>query len=122
MGEGYEGEEKGHVPVQANQPSDEVCGTKKETLRLVSKKGNAQGGDSNRKVVKKRMTKIHTKWDRFECIQWVADAHARRVPNFVKATTKLRTKKQIVKKFGIGVAFKKLENGKAKMIAKGVME
>jgi hypothetical protein len=41
---------------------------------------------------------------------WAADRRARRVPNFVIDQTGLKTKKQIVAKFGEGVVF---EKGKA---------
>jgi hypothetical protein len=39
--------------------------------------------------------------------RWAADRRARRVPNFVIATTGLKTKKQIVAKYGEGVVFEK---------------
>ncbi len=39
--------------------------------------------------------------------RWTADRRARRVPNFVIAATGLKTKKEIVKKFGEGVTFAK---------------
>jgi hypothetical protein len=42
-----------------------------------------------------------------EMTRWVADRRARRVPNFVIDLTGLKTKKQIVAKFGDGVAFEK---------------
>ncbi|HEX9401682.1 MAG TPA: hypothetical protein VF912_16355 [Anaeromyxobacter sp.] len=42
---------------------------------------------------------------RGEMSRWAADRRARRVPNFVIAMTGLKTKKQIVAKFGEGVVF-----------------
>jgi hypothetical protein len=42
-----------------------------------------------------------------EMTRWVADARARRVPNFVIEATGLDTKKKIVAKFGPGAAFEK---------------
>jgi hypothetical protein len=39
--------------------------------------------------------------------RWTADRRARRVPNFVIEATGLKTKKQIVAKYGDGVAFEK---------------
>jgi hypothetical protein len=53
---------------------------------------------------------------RGEITRWVADARARRVPNFVIEATGLDTKKKIVAKFGAGAAF---EKGKALPRAKG---
>jgi hypothetical protein len=44
---------------------------------------------------------------RAEITRWAADRRARRVPNFVIAQTGLKTKKQIVAKFGEGAAFEK---------------
>jgi hypothetical protein len=44
---------------------------------------------------------------RGEITRWVADARARRVPNFVIAATGLDTKKKIVAKYGPGAAFEK---------------
>lgn len=44
---------------------------------------------------------------RGEISRWVADRRARRVPNFVIEQTGLKTKKQIVAKFGENVAFEK---------------
>ncbi len=51
-----------------------------------------------------------------EITRWVADARARRVPNFVIESTGLDTKKKIVAKYGPGAAF---ERGKALPKAKG---
>jgi hypothetical protein len=44
---------------------------------------------------------------RGEMTRWVADARARRVPNFVIEATGLDTKKKIVAKYGPNVAFEK---------------
>ncbi len=44
---------------------------------------------------------------RAELEKWVADRRARRVPNFVIEQTGLKTKKQIVAKYGEGVLFEK---------------
>ena len=44
---------------------------------------------------------------RAEVTRWVADRRARRVPNFVIEQTGLKTKKQIVAKFGDNATFEK---------------
>jgi hypothetical protein len=44
---------------------------------------------------------------RRDITRWVADARARRVPNFVIEATGLDTKKKIVAKFGAGAAFER---------------
>ncbi len=44
---------------------------------------------------------------RLEVTRWVADARARRVPNFVIEATGLDTKKKIVARYGEGAAFEK---------------
>jgi hypothetical protein len=44
---------------------------------------------------------------RGEITRWVADARARRVPNFVIEATGLDTKKKIVARYGAGAAFEK---------------
>jgi hypothetical protein len=44
---------------------------------------------------------------RGELSRWAADRRARRVPNFVIDMTGLKTKKQIVAKYGDGVVFEK---------------
>jgi hypothetical protein len=44
---------------------------------------------------------------RAEIARWVADRRARRVPNFVIEQTGLKTKKEIVKKYGDGATFEK---------------
>jgi hypothetical protein len=51
-----------------------------------------------------------------EITRWVADARARRVPNFVIDATGLDTKKKIVAKYGPGAAF---ERGKSLPKSKG---
>jgi hypothetical protein len=48
---------------------------------------------------------------RAELSKWVADRRARRVPNFVIEQTGLKTKKQIVAKFGDNAAFEKGKPG-----------
>jgi hypothetical protein len=53
---------------------------------------------------------------RSEMTRWVADRRARRVPTFVIAQTGLKTKKQIVARYGADVVF---EKGKAAPKAKG---
>ncbi len=42
-----------------------------------------------------------------EITRWVADARARRVPNFVIDATGLDTKKKVVAKYGAGAAFER---------------
>jgi hypothetical protein len=42
-----------------------------------------------------------------EITRWVADSRARRVPTFVIDATGLDTKKKIVAKYGVNVAFEK---------------
>ncbi|HVP65883.1 MAG TPA: hypothetical protein VMT17_01340 [Anaeromyxobacteraceae bacterium] len=44
---------------------------------------------------------------RTDISRWAADRRARRVPNFVIEQTGLKTKKQIVAKFGDGATFEK---------------
>jgi hypothetical protein len=44
---------------------------------------------------------------RSEVTRWAADRRARRVPNFVIEQTGLKTKQQIVSKYGEGVVFEK---------------
>jgi len=51
-----------------------------------------------------------------EMTRWAADRRARRVPNFVIDLTGLKTKKQIVARYGDGVVF---EKGKAAPKPKG---
>jgi hypothetical protein len=53
---------------------------------------------------------------RGEMSRWAADRRARRVPNFVIAMTGLKTKRQIVARYGEGVVF---EKGKPAPKAKG---
>ncbi len=58
----------------------------------------------------KRGRKARSPAPRGEIDKWVADRRARRVPNFVIEQTGLKTKKQIVAKFGDNATF---EKGKA---------
>lgn len=51
--------------------------------------------------------------------QWVADARARRVPNFVTRLTGRHTKREIVSEYGEGVVFKIGKDGKGKVVRKG---
>ncbi len=44
---------------------------------------------------------------RTQITRWAADRRARRVPNFVIDLTGMKTKKQIVAKFGEGIVFEK---------------
>ncbi len=44
---------------------------------------------------------------RTQITRWAADRRARRVPNFVIDMTGMKTKKQIVAKYGVGVVFEK---------------
>ncbi|MFY3746713.1 hypothetical protein ACOQFB_22625 [Anaeromyxobacter sp. Red801] len=50
---------------------------------------------------------VRTSRRRVEITRWVADARARRVPNFVIQATGLDTKKKIVARFGENAAFEK---------------
>ncbi len=54
-----------------------------------------------------RATRAVRSRSRSEITRWVADRRARRVPNFVIAATGLRTKKQIVARYGDNVKFEK---------------
>jgi len=54
-----------------------------------------------------RTARIGRSRPRTEITRWAADRRARRVPNFVIEQTGLKTKKQIVGKFGEGVVFEK---------------
>jgi hypothetical protein len=69
-------------------------------------------GIVGRKMGRGRMSgyRVRTTRPRQEITRWAADRRARRVPNFVIEQTGLKTKKQIVAKFGEGVTF---EKGKA---------
>ena len=61
--------------------------------------GRARGGRGRRPGGRGR--------PRGEITRWAADRRARRVPNFVIEMTGLKTKKQIVAKYGEGVVFEK---------------
>jgi hypothetical protein len=61
--------------------------------------GRARGGRGRRAGGRGR--------PRGEITRWAADRRARRVPNFVIEMTGLKTKKQIVAKYGEGVVFEK---------------
>ena len=77
----------------AQQVADLVReGVKRE---LASSGGRARGGAARRARPRGEITK------------WVADARARRVPNFVIELTGLDTKKKIVAKYGAGAAFER---------------
>jgi hypothetical protein len=54
-----------------------------------------------------RGVKARTSRPRTELTRWAADRRARRVPTFVIELTGLKTKKQIVAKYGDGVVFEK---------------
>jgi len=51
--------------------------------------------------------RVRTARPRAELTRWAADRRARRVPNFVIELTGLKTKKQVVAKYGDGVVFEK---------------
>jgi hypothetical protein len=74
---------------------------------------NAKGRE---KVAPKRKRTGRRSTRPVEMTKWVADARARRVPNFVIEATGLDTKKKIVAKFGENAAF---EKGKPLPQAKG---
>jgi hypothetical protein len=65
-----------------------------QVARAVGKKGGARKGSARPAA-------------RAELEKWVADRRARRVPNFVIEQTGLKTKKQIVAKFGDNATFEK---------------
>lgn len=69
--------------------------------QLQASVGRAAGGDGGRR----RATRAAR--PRAEVTRWAADRRARRVPNFVIAQTGLKTKQQIVAKYGDGVVFEK---------------
>jgi len=54
-----------------------------------------------------RAIRVTPRRPRSEITKWVADRRARRVPSFVIAATRLKTKKQIVAKYGENVKFEK---------------
>ncbi|HET9555092.1 MAG TPA: hypothetical protein VFP50_19150 [Anaeromyxobacteraceae bacterium] len=58
-------------------------------------------------VGKGRGVKVRASRPRTELTRWAADRRARRVPTFVIELTGLKTKKQIVAKYGDGVVFEK---------------
>ena len=58
------------------------------------------GGGRGPKVQARRPARV-------EMTRWAADRRARRVPNFVIAMTGLKTKKQIVARYGEGATFEK---------------
>ena len=64
--------------------------------------GRRQRGRGRRGAVNGRASR-----PRGDITRWAADRRARRVPNFVIELTGLKTKKQIVAKFGDGVLFEK---------------
>ncbi len=61
--------------------------------------GRARGGGRRKPGARGR--------PRGEITRWAADRRARRVPNFVIEMTGLKTKKQVVAKYGEGVVFEK---------------
>jgi len=61
--------------------------------------GRARGGRGRKAAGRGR--------PRGDITRWAADRRARRVPNFVIEMTGLKTKKQIVAKYGEGVVFEK---------------
>jgi hypothetical protein len=63
----------------------------------VARAVRARGGRAGRRMARPRT----------EITRWAADRRARRVPNFVIELTGLKTKKQIVAKYGEGVVFEK---------------
>jgi hypothetical protein len=73
-----------------------------EELRAQVRRAVGKAGKKGRPAAKAR--------PRAEIDRWVADRRARRVPNFVIQQTGLKTKKQIVAKFGDNAVF---EKGKA---------
>jgi hypothetical protein len=70
--------------------------------QLATEVGRAGRRGGRRKAVNGRAAR-----PRGEITRWAADRRARRVPNFVIEATGLKTKKQIVAKFGDGVVFEK---------------
>jgi hypothetical protein len=73
--------------------------------RLESELEGSVGRSGRRSRVNGRSSRA-----RGQISRWAADRRARRVPNFVIDLTGLKTKKQIVAKYGEGVVF---EKGKA---------
>jgi len=68
----------------------------RQVAKVLGKKGRGAGRRSGRAARA-----------RGEITRWVADRRARRVPNFVIEQTGLKTKKQIVAKYGDNAAFEK---------------
>lgn len=82
----------------ARSISDLVAGRLEEELRKnVGTAGRGRGGRGRGRTVRPRA----------ELTRWAADRRARRVPTFVIEVTGLKTKKQIVAKYGDGVVFEK---------------
>jgi hypothetical protein len=69
---------------------------------LQAEVGKQQRGRGRRAAVNGRASR-----PRGDITRWAADRRARRVPNFVIELTGLKTKKQIVAKYGDGVVFEK---------------
>jgi hypothetical protein len=70
-----------------------------EELRAQVARAVGKGGRARKAAVRSA--------PRAELNRWVADKRARRVPNFVIEQTGLKTKKQIVAKFGDNASFEK---------------
>jgi hypothetical protein len=81
----------------SNAVAQQVAELVREGVRreLASVGGRTRGGGSRRAR------------SRGEITRWVADARARRVPNFVIEATGLDTKKKIVARFGAGASFER---------------
>jgi hypothetical protein len=60
-----------------------------------------------------------TNWEGGVIYRWVADNRARRVPLFVITTTGMRTKTEVVAKFGVGCVFDN-KAGKAVLVRRGI--
>ncbi len=80
----------------SNAVAQQVAEMVREGVRreLAAGGGRARGGSRRARA-------------RGEITRWVADARARRVPNFVIEATGLDTKKKIVARFGAGAAFER---------------
>ena len=80
----------------SNAVAQQVAELVREGVRreLATGAGRARGGSRRARA-------------RGEITRWVADARARRVPNFVIEATGLDTKKKIVARFGAGAAFER---------------
>jgi hypothetical protein len=59
------------------------------------------------------MARLKTKWvgagSKRECVRWLPDRHARRVPSFVMDSTGCKTKRKVIQAFGPDVVFEKGE-------------